>query len=374
MKKGELRLFIFEFIIIFLLILNSFISSILNYQNILLLLIGMMIVTKYLFGFEKANNRYDKEIIINLLIVILTCFIIYYLSGLIIGFVKTDTLTSIYGLTNFIIPFTVSLVLKEILRYNLLRKGEKSKFLLVLTIILFIMLDVTFTLANGFTGSKYSKFLFFALTFLPSVSRNVTATYIAKKISFIPNILWLLIVNLYSSIIPIMPSTGNYVGSLLKLLFPVVIFYSVFTFVQNRKMNKPLRDNNEHRLLGISLTGIFVAVVVYFSSGFFKYYAIAVATGSMVPNISIGDVVIVNQKYDLNDIKVSDIIAVKYDNKIIVHRIVKIVNNNDELYIYTKGDANKSLDNYIVNKDMIIGVVNIKIPYIGLPTVWLNDL
>ena len=339
-----------------------------------MLLIGMMIVTKYLFGFEKANNRYNKEIIINLLIVILTCFIIYYLSGLIIGFVKTDTLTSIYGLTNFIIPFTVSLVLKEILRYNLLRKGEKSKFLLVLTIILFIMLDVTFTLANGFTGSKYSKFLFFSLTFLPSISRNVTATYIAKKISFIPNILWLLIVNLYSSIIPIMPSTGNYVGSLLKLLFPVIIFYSVFTFVQNRKMNKPLRNNNEHRLLGISLTGIFVAVVVYFSSGFFKYYAIAVATGSMVPNISIGDVVIVNQRYDLNDIKVGDIIAVKYDNKIIVHRIVKMVNNNDELYIYTKGDANKSLDNYIVNKDMIIGIVNIKIPYIGLPTVWLNDL
>ena len=374
MKKGELKLFIFEFIVIFLLILNSFISSILNYQNILLLLIGMMIVTKYLFGFEKTNNRYNKEIIINLLIVILTCFIIYYLSGLIIGFVKTDTLTSIYGLTNFIIPFIVSLVLKEILRYNLLRKGEKSKFLLVLTIILFIMLDVTFTLANGFTGSKYSKYLFFSLTFLPSISRNVTATYIAKKISFIPNILWLLIVNLYSSIIPIMPSTGNYVGSLLKLLFPVIIFYSVFTFVQNRKMNKPLRNNNEHRLLGISLTGIFVAVVVYFSSGFFKYYASAVATGSMVPNISIGDVVIVNQKYDLNDIKVGDIIAVKYDNKIIVHRIVKMVNNNDELYIYTKGDANKSLDNYVVNKDMIIGVVNIKIPYIGLPTVWLNDL
>lgn len=374
MKKGELRLFIFEFVVIFLLFLNSFISSILNYQNMLLLLIGMMVVFKYLFGFEKANSRYNKEIIINLLIVILTCFIIYYLFGLIIGFVRTDTLTSIYGLTNFIIPFIISLVLKEILRYNLLKKGEKSKFLLVLTIILFIMLDVTFTLSNGFTGSKYSKFLFFALTFLPSISRNVTATYISKKISFIPNILWLLVVNLYSSIIPIMPNIGNYVGSLLKLLFPVIIFYSVFAFVQNRKMNKPLRGNDEHRLLGIGLTGIFVAVVVYFSSGFFKYYAIAVATGSMEPNISIGDVVIVNQKFDLNDINVGNIIAVRYDNKIIVHRIAKIVNNNDELYIYTKGDANESLDNYVVSKDMIIGVVNVKIPYIGLPTVWLNDL
>ena len=374
MKKGELKLFIFELSIIILLVLNSFISSILNYKNIVLLLIVIIIMAKYLFGFEKSNNRYNKEIIINLLIVILSCFIIYYLFGLSIGFVKTDILTSIYGLTNFIIPFSIALILKEILRYQLLKKSERSKFLLILTVILFIMLDVTFTLKNGFVGSKYSKFLFYALTFLPSISRNVTATYIARKISYIPNILWLLVVNLYANIIPIMPNIGNYIGSLLKLLFPVIIFYSVFTFVQNRRMNKPTQNNNEHKLLGISAVSIFVAIIVYFSSGFFKYYAIAVATGSMVPNISIGDVIIVNQKYNANDIQVGNIIAVRYENKIIVHRIAKIVKNNDELYIYTKGDANETLDNYIVNLDMIIGVVKIKIPFVGLPTIWLNDL
>ena len=375
MKKGELKLFLFEIIIIIFLTLNSFISSILNYKNVLFLLILLLIIFKFVFGFERSNNRYNKETIINLLIVILTCFILYYLSGLIIGFVKTEQLVNSYGFINFLFPFSLTLVLKEILRFNILKKGENNKVLLILTIVMFILFDVTFNLKNGFIGTRYSKFLFLALTLLPSISRNVTATYIAKKVSFIPNILWLLIVNLYANIIPIVPNTGSYIRSLIMFLFPIVVFYTIYMFFKNRKMEKPLNYiKDKYRLLGISLTGIFVAFVVYFSSGFFRYYAIAVATGSMNPNILVGDVVIVDQKYDLASVKVGDILACKYDNKIIVHRIIKIVKSGEEMFYYTKGDANTSVDNYSITRDMVVGIVKVKVPYIGLPTVWLNDL
>ena len=49
-------------------------------------------------------------------------------------------------------------------------------------------------------------------------------------------------------------------------------------------------------------------------------------------------------------------------------------NDKEKIYIYTKGDANKNIDNYIVEKRYVIGNVKFKIPYIGLPTVWLNEL
>ena len=45
----------------------------------------------------------------------------------------------------------------------------------------------------------------------------------------------------------------------------------------------------------------------------------------------------------------------------------------NEYFIYTKGDANRNPDNYKITKDMILGVVNCKIPYIGKPTVLLNE-
>ena len=374
MKKGELRLLIFELLIIIFLTLNSFIWSILNYKNILILLVTMFLITKFYFGFEKHNSAHNKNVIINLLIIILSCFILYYLSGLFIGFTLGEKLVSLYGFINFLFPVAISVILKEIIRFNLLKKGEKSKLLLVLTFILFVLLDVTFSLKDGFIGSKYSIFLFFALTLLPSISRNVTATFIAKKVSYVPNILWLLVVNLYSGIIPIIPRTGNYVGSLIKFMFPIVILYFIFVYLRNNQMDKPLSYDSKHKLVGLGFSALLTIFVVYFSSGFFKYYTVAIATGSMMPNIDIGDVVVIDQRYDVTKIKIGDILAHKYDDKIIVHRVVKIVESNDELYFYTKGDANNSLDNYTINKDMILGVVKVKVPYIGLPTVWLNDL
>ena len=74
------------------------------------------------------------------------------------------------------------------------------------------------------------------------------------------------------------------------------------------------------------------------------------------------------------ELKVNDIVAYKYDSTIIVHRINKIEKDKKEYFYYTKGDANENLDAYPVKKDMIIGIVNIKIPYLGLPAVWLNNL
>ena len=57
----------------------------------------------------------------------------------------------------------------------------------------------------------------------------------------------------------------------------------------------------------------------------------------------------------------------------VVHRIINILEENGEYYIYTKGDANVSPDNYAVEESMIMGTVVVKIPYVGLPTVWLNE-
>ena len=91
----------------------------------------------------------------------------------------------------------------------------------------------------------------------------------------------------------------------------------------------------------------------------------------MEPKISKGDVVIVDKIY--NEIKVGNVLAYNHDGKIIVHRIYRIVNNNSEYFIYTKGDANNDYDKYKITEDMIVGIVKFKIPIIGYPTILLNE-
>ena len=114
--------------------------------------------------------------------------------------------------------------------------------------------------------------------------------------------------------------------------------------------------------------------MIYFVSGYFKFYAIAIATGSMVPNINKGDVVIINKEFKEKDLEVGKVIAYSYNDKVVVHRIYKEVKIDKELIIYTKGDANSNMDEYKITKDMIIGIVNKKIPWIGYPTVMINEI
>ena len=81
----------------------------------------------------------------------------------------------------------------------------------------------------------------------------------------------------------------------------------------------------------------------------FGYSFFKVATGSMEPNISENDIIIVK---DNSDYQVDDVITYKENDSYITHRIVAI--NNDNLI--TKGDANNTNDE-AVNKSQVLGVV-----------------
>ena len=91
----------------------------------------------------------------------------------------------------------------------------------------------------------------------------------------------------------------------------------------------------------------------------------------MSPCFYKGDVVIINQED--KRIEKGDIIAFKKEGTVIIHRIQQIIKTKDEYLVYTKGDANRNPDNYKITKDMILGVVKYRIPYVGYPTILLNE-
>ena len=96
----------------------------------------------------------------------------------------------------------------------------------------------------------------------------------------------------------------------------------------------------------------------------------------MIPYMARGDVVVV-EKYkedELYKIKKGDILLFYYNEKIISHRVIKITKKQNEYYYKTKGDNNDQPDAGIVDKKRIIGVEKIRIKYIGLPSVWLQEI
>lgn len=375
MKRGYKKLLIFQLIMFFILILNSFIHNILGNYSTIVFLTLTIIIFKLLFGIEKDRHRFTKDIIFDVIIFLLIFFLIYYLSGLIIGFARTDNYYTLDGIKTFIIPIIITILLKEFLRYQVVMKSEGNNLLMILTCILFIFLDVTNPIFyNGFS-SKYDTFIFFALTLLPAISTNIVCSYLTFKVGYKPNVLYLLVMNLYQYLLPLVPNPNEYIASIVRFLLPILLGYKLSGFFNLTADQEIDRNYNKTSAWSLIVPTILVAVLVYFTSGYFHYYAVAIASGSMEKAISKGDIVVIekiDKQYD--KLEKGQVIAYTYHGVLVVHRIVNIIEDKGEYYVYTKGDANAKEDNYVVEQDTIMGTVEFVIPYLGLPTVWLNEM
>ena len=115
---------------------------------------------------------------------------------------------------------------------------------------------------------------------------------------------------------------------------------------------------------------LFVVMVV---SNQFYIGSYVIATESMTGELNKGDVAI-SFKYTDQPISEGQVVAFEQNNRVVIHRVVKIEVINGQRRYYTKGDANEDNDmGYITNAE-IVGLVNYKIPAVGYPTLWLRSL
>ncbi len=97
-----------------------------------------------------------------------------------------------------------------------------------------------------------------------------------------------------------------------------------------------------------------------------------VSSGSMVPNLNVFDVIIVNGNSPFDQLKLGDIIVfhASAEDKVIVHRVAEIL-SQDPRIIRTKGDANPGSIpgvDFPIAKQNYIGKVVYVIPQIGYVT------
>ena len=180
--------------------------------------------------------------------------------------------------------------------------------------------------------------------------------------------------NLYKYLLPIIPNPNEYLYSLIFLLLPLFVLMKIKDWFKKDRTEEIVinrYNHNKHEFFVMIPLSILICALIYVVSGYFQFYAIAIASGSMEPKISKGDVVIVDK--NIKTIQEGDILAHKHDGKVIVHRVYRIVKDGDEYFVYTKGDANEDYDKYKITTDMFVGIVKFKIPLIGYPTVLVNE-
>lgn len=117
----------------------------------------------------------------------------------------------------------------------------------------------------------------------------------------------------------------------------------------------------------VALAGLIFLTLAPESGG---YKALVVTSGSMEPALPVGSLVLVKKS---DSLIAGDIITFRLGDdpkNLVTHRIVEILEINDQTMYRTKGDAVIEPDIELVVSSRVVGKVSGRIPVIGYPVVF----
>ena len=374
MKRSRLKLLILESIALATLLFNIFFKRFLSEYTIVVFLTVLLFLSIILTGFEKNRRINGKKT--NIIIFFYTlCYLIFmYGVGVFIGFTSNAYDLTIKGIILNLIPVILTIVLTEISRFNLIKKGEGSKLIFLLTILIFVAVDVSLVM-HLYDVHNLKKLLELStLIVVPSISKNFVMTDFTRKYGYIPCIIYQLIMNVYLYTIPIIPSFGLYLDSVISFLVPLAIFYTINGLLQKQSL-EDVRNKHIPEKITCGILIVIIVIMIGLYSNLMPYWIAVIGSGSMEPTINVGDAIIVDKTYQkhLNKLKKGDILVFRIKDTIYTHRIIRIDKINEQYSIITRGDRKgQATDSWRVTNDDVVGVVKTRIPFLGQPTVWLN--
>lgn len=365
-----LELILLIFIIIFkIIVLNKFCdySLVLNVA----FWIVFTIVTYLLCGFPRDKAYLKSSSIRIVIIILLVYFLFSYLLGFFLGFTYNSVSENLIDTGRKVIPIIIYYGLMEVTRYMILRKGANKTQIIILTLE-YIILSIIIAI-NGKDLSTFKRiFLITSSIILPIIANESLCTYITYQVSYVPSLIFKLVIDLYVYFVLFLPTLGNYLVSIIGVTFPFI------TFIQIRKN---LEYKEKYSIYGkrilvkgiCSIMIIFTFIMIMLISGMSKYQLIAIISKSMIPTYNRGDAVLIHKK-EAKDINVGEILAFNLGNGIVTHRVINIENTNGTYMFTTKGDANDTADQFIVTNENVIGTVDYVLRYAGFPTVWVTEV
>lgn len=373
MKKSGVIFYLFAIIVVvYAIIVKIFFLSKCNLTNIVFWIISLCTFL-ILFRIRKNNNYLKKNTLRLTIISLLSYFLIIYALGLVLGFTKNFFDLSIKGILLNILPILTVIISQEIIRYLTAVNTTLNRKPLYIVSISYVLYTVIFNIDISRLFIIEYDFIFFCTIVAVAVARELLFTYLSANANVMPNILIRLLLELYIFILPIIPNFGNYLSSVFGIGYPAFVYYLVRKGVSYYNKEKSYVGRASFNFLLIPMI-LFLIVVISLTSGLFKYQMVAIMSDSMVPIFYRGDAILYQKTNDLKNIEVGTVIAFKVNDILVTHRVIEKEEISGKYYFYTKGDNNNTVDNVKITEENVKGIVIFRVPYIGFPTVWLNEI
>lgn len=322
---------------------------------------------------KRSRLRRQHEKALFLLSVMSLWVIGYFLSGLVTTYVQNPLMgtlrlallnTLVYGATTLLLEYT---------RHRLILLTGRRHLLLVGGIIAVALAMIQVTTFTFYLPDAFSFVQMLGSVLLPLVTYHVVQTYLAYTSGFLSMVVYAIAWLVLYTLLPVMPKYDWYMVGMSAIVLGV--FVIILLDRTRQDVERPLRTGKRQQ--GKLVNGLFIGcmiMLVLFMTGVFSYKPTAIMSNSMHPVYNRGDMVIVRQKDSSTDIKIGDIIQYTAKSRTITHRVVVVVVDKDVVQYITRGDNSNSNDPWLISESQISGIVKARIPFIGYPTVIVNEM
>ena len=337
--------------------------------------IGIAVILKLTLGKSYEIKKLKKDIISYSLIAVLAYIITYLISGLFITFGKNPYSRTLLGIITNLWSFATVIIAKEYIRYKLINNVYEKDKIKIAVFISIVYISIDLGIRQFFITQMTGLFIMetVAQTLLPLIMKNILYSYTAINANYLPAMCYELGTKLYLWLSPILPNAPWIMTAIVDSVIPLILFLYI-RYEKNKKdifRTKEKLMNTDPRNI-IPLT-ICIILAIWFAIGIFPIKPVAIATGSMEPELHVGDVAII-KKCKANELEEGDIVEYQLDGYTVIHRIVDKSQENGKFVFITKGDNNNIEDSKEVTESQIIGKVIFKIRFLGYPAVFFNNL
>lgn len=360
-----------------LLFFNIYISKTINFTFTFVVLLGMLVASIFLFGYRRIDKRDYKYKLI--LVAGLTFMLqsILYLVGTKTGYISNySSIFKSYVEKSVIVLVFLTVVTRELIRYLVInaRTNKKWQSILLQTLLIIMCILVDLAIAPKiYTFTSFTLvYEFLAMFLIPSAAKNILLNYLSVIGGYPITFVYVLIMDLYIYFLSVKPELNMLLEAVILLVFPYVVYNYVKELNNRRTVTKKREKKKENKIVTAISTIIFVILVCLVSREF-KYSMIGIGSESMTGTINKGDAIIYKRYEKDEDVK-NKVIVFKRNNVMIVHRVIKVYTLDGEYVYQTKGDANDSADNWLVEQSDVLGIVEKRVPFIAWPSVILGEI
>jgi signal peptidase len=344
-----------------------------------MLWLGVIAIIRWLPGYRPLGkiNKKNDFILLGLGTAFVQVFL-YIIGGLFSGFGKSPSSFTPLGIVENIFFVGAMLIGMEMSRAWLVtRFAKKHAFLvIILATLLFTFISLPLSQITGFQLRIESSNQVIS-SWLPLLAENLVASMLVMTAGASASLAYRGLLAAFWWLCPILPNLDWALKGLVGTVIPVIgiVVINDLYASQTSKVRSRKKMRSNALPTGWIFTAIGCVAIVWFATGVLPVKPSLVPSGSMVPVINPGDIVLTTA-INTDAIKLGDIIEYKNskENINIVHRVIEIGGDTDTRYFITKGDANNAPDADPVSPQAVLGKEIFIIPKVGLVSVAVKSI